>query len=78
MITRRFFSLGMLAAPVIIRTPGLIMPIKPALLVDPQIVTLNADFKITISKFVGRLNIGDTMTFGEKTYTITALASPSS
>ena len=28
MITRRLFTFGMLAAPAIIRTPGLLMPIR--------------------------------------------------
>jgi hypothetical protein len=29
-ITRRLFSAGLLAAPAIIRTPGLLMPVRPA------------------------------------------------
>ena len=29
MITRRMFSLGLLAAPAIIRTPGLLMAVRP-------------------------------------------------
>lgn len=29
MITRRLFTFGLLAAPAIIRTPGLLMPVKP-------------------------------------------------
>ncbi|MGI9351828.1 MAG: hypothetical protein ACR2O3_09715, partial [Rhizobiaceae bacterium] len=39
MIHRRTFLTGLLAAPVIIKTPGLIMPVKPSLVFEPNVVT---------------------------------------
>lgn len=39
MINRRGFIVGLLAAPVIIRTPGLLMPVRP--LVIPQSIKLH-------------------------------------
>lgn len=41
-ITRRTFVLGVLAAPAIIRTPGLIMPIKPLIIVPEVPLDLTA------------------------------------
>jgi hypothetical protein len=34
---RRGFLLGLLAAPAIIRTPGLLMPVRPFLIIEPLI-----------------------------------------
>jgi hypothetical protein len=49
MLSRRLFSFGLLAAPAIIRTPGLLMPVKPILFTEPialDIVTVNASYLV--------------------------------
>lgn len=39
MLARRGFLTGLLAAPAIVRTPGLLMPVKPAVLTLPRLLS---------------------------------------
>lgn len=64
MLTRRLFSLGLLAAPVIIRTPGLLMPVKTFLKRQSLLIPLS---------YSGSFRIGDIVTILGREFEITAL-----
>jgi hypothetical protein len=62
-ISRRGFLGGIvaaLAAPAIIRTPGLLMPVKRALIVEPDSAWVQAEFRSRLGNgVIGACEIGD-------------------